>query len=580
MTAATTAPTQQSLLPTGRLRERVDPRYLAPSAFAVVNGLLFYLLRPDVNDLWAARARASAVTHGVGLTYWFSWFGGGSTPGNYSVITPYLCAAIGTELVGALAALAVTALVTVLVRGTPHPVAAAGVAAVAAGLNLWSGRIPFLLGSAVGVAALIAVRRGNRPATVGLTILSILASPVSGAFIVIGLSGTFLTTRTRGFRPIIAWAVVSVGVGLVAVDAVFGTPGPEPFTLWLLLAVVLGLIVLAFAGPPDHLRTTIWVSLLAAVVLWAIPNGLGSNFARFVWYCLPVAVVALSSRRAAVAALMVTPLLIVGGVTTVTDLLNAARPVSSVSYYQPLADRLDKIPDLRNYRVEVVNHGAHAGYDALLDHAMLARGWETQEDVALNKSLTQDPLNPVTYKVWLDNNAVGYVALPSASVGGYPEYTLVQKGTAGYLHRIWSDDQWQLFSVADRTPIVGRPGSVLGHDQKSMTIEVPCACTIPVRVRWSKFLAAALQTKVPKTGKSVDADPAVPADVVDDGTGWTKLTTHRAGTYVLRGSLRRHDGKPSLRARVLAALVAFGALVIAGDVVLVPILRALMEALR
>ncbi|MEP6696900.1 MAG: hypothetical protein ABJA34_08475 [Pseudonocardiales bacterium] len=45
-------------------------------------------------------------------------------------------------------------------------------------------------------------------------------------------------------------------------------------------------------------------------------------------------------------------------------------------------------------------------------------------------------------------------------------------------------------------------------------------------------------------------------------------------------SLRRHDGKPSLRARVLAALVAFGALVIAGDVVLVPILRAVASVLR
>ncbi|PZS36178.1 MAG: hypothetical protein DLM59_01695 [Pseudonocardiales bacterium] len=45
-------------------------------------------------------------------------------------------------------------------------------------------------------------------------------------------------------------------------------------------------------------------------------------------------------------------------------------------------------------------------------------------------------------------------------------------------------------------------------------------------------------------------------------------------------SLRRPDGRPSLRARILAALVAFGALVIAGDVVLVPILRAVLSALR
>jgi hypothetical protein len=249
-------------------------------------------------------------------------------------------------------------------------------------------------------------------------------------------------------------------------------------------------------------------------------------------------VVATSPRRARLAVFAVAPVLVMGGIATTLDLRNASKPVSSVGYYTSLAHRLDKIADLRNYRVEVVNHGAHAGYDALLDHALLARGWETQEDTALNASLDQDPLDPVTYKVWLDNNAVGYVALPSTSVGGYPEYTLVQKHQARYLHRIWRNADWELFRVADPTPIIGRPGSVVTHDQKSMTIQVPCACTIPVRVRWSKFLTATLQVAAAQPGKLVDAVPSVPARITNDGSGWTTLTTTRAGSYVLRGSLR------------------------------------------
>jgi hypothetical protein len=538
MTAATTAARQQPVLPAGRLRGWADARLWAPSAFVVVNAIAFYLIRPGVNDLWAARARASAVSHGVGLSYWFSWFGGGTTPGNYSVLTPYVCAAIGTELVGALSAVAVTVLITVAVRGTAHPFAASVVGAVATALNLWSGRIPFLLGAAVGVGAVIAVRRGHRSATVGLTLLSILASPVAGAFIVMGLSGTFLTTRTKAYRPIIAYAVVTTAVALAAVAVAFGAPGPEPFSDGLLLEVVLGVGFLWFAGPPDHLRTTLGVTLLAIAVLWAIPNGMGSNFARFIWFCLPVAIVALSTRPGRLAALIVAPLLVTAGVTTVTDLQNAARPVSSTTYYKPLAARLEMITDLRNYRVEVVNHGAHAGEDALLNYAMLARGWETQEDTALNGALNEDPLNPVTYKLWLDNNAVGYVALPSTSVEVYPEYTLVQSGSAPYLQQIWRDKDWQLFRVADRTPIVGHPASVLAHDQKSMTIIVPCKCTIAVRLRWSKFLTAVLQAPDPSGPGTVDAKPLVRADLVDDGFGWTVLTTRKAGTYVLRGSLR------------------------------------------
>jgi hypothetical protein len=299
-----------------------------------------------------------------------------------------------------------------------------------------------------------------------------------------------------------------------------------------------GLLLAIAAGAPDHVRTTAWLSLLATVVLFAVPNGMGANYQRFVWFCLPVLVLALSRWRASLAVLTVLPVLIVGTIPTVKDLRNAEQPVSSVSYYRSLAARLDTIPDLQDYRVEVVNHGAHAGYDALLGHAMLARGWETQEDNALNKALLQDSLDPVTYKVWLDNNAVGYVALPSVSVGGYPEYTLVESGAASYLHLVWRDDDWQLFAVADPTPIVASPASVSALDQKSMTIKVPCACRIAVRVRWSKFLAAALQQPDPSGPGLVDATPAVPAQVADDGTGWTTVTTPRAGTYVLRGSLR------------------------------------------
>lgn len=511
-------------------------------AFTFANALAFYLIRPGVNDLWAARARASAASHGVGLSYWFDWFGGGSTPGNYSVLTPYACALIGTELVAALSAVAVTGLITVLVRGTAHPRAAAAVGAVAVVLNLWSGRVPFLLGAVPAVGALIAVRHGRRGATVALTLLSVLASPVAGAFIALGLSGTFLTTRTKAYRPIIGYAVVTAALAIGASAIAFGAPGPEPVSIGLVLLMLAGLVGLWAAGPPDHLRTTLWVTLLAIFVLWAIPNGLGSNLSRFEWYCLPVAVVALSIRSARIAVLAVTPLLVGGGVATVTDLANATRPASTVAYYEPLAARLDRIAGLREYRLEVVDHGAnsgvHTGYDALLGHAMLARGWETQEDHALNQVLEDPTLNPVKYKVWLDNNAVGYVALPRERVGNFPEYRLVRSGAAHYLRRIWSDSKWVLFSVADPTPIVEAPARAIAYDQKSMTIQVPCKCRLAVRVHWSKFLSAVLQQHAPSGPGYIDADPTVRGTVADDGTGWTVLTTPRPGTYMLRGSLR------------------------------------------
>jgi hypothetical protein len=538
MTVAATTPPRRPALPVGRWPERLPIGDLAPALFAAVNAAAFFLVRPNVNDLWAARARASAVAHGVGLTYWFSWFGGGSTPGNYSVLTPYLSATIGTELVGALSAVAVTVLVTVAVRATRYPQPAAAVGALAAGINLWSGRVPFLLGTAFAIGVVIAVRHRNGLAAIALTLLSILASPVAGAFIAVALAGTFLTTRTRAYRPVIAGAVCTVVLVLGGVSLIFGAPGPEPFYLTLFVQLLLCLACLLMAGAPDHLRTTIWVAAVVTVALWLYPNGLGSNFARFVWFGLPVAVVASSRRRLAVALVWIAPLLLLGADQTLSDLRRASQPVSSVSYYTPLANRLDRFPDLRKYRVEVVNHGAHTGYDALLSHAMLARGWEDQDDNALNKALYRAPLDQVTYKIWLDNNAVGYVALPASSGGGNPEYDLVQAGRTRYLHLIWGNGDWQLFRVGNPTPVVGSPAAVLAHDQKSMTITVPCACTIVVRVRWSKFLAAARQQAAPKGVGTVDATPRVSAAVDNDGSGWSTVTTTQPGTYVLSGSLR------------------------------------------
>ncbi len=532
---AASAPPADVATPAGLRTGRAALARALPVAVTLANAIAFFLIRPDVNDLWAARARAAAVKDGVGLTYWFDWFSGGTTPGSYSVLTPQLAALVGSELLCALSAVAVSLVATVAVRRTSHPVLAAWVVTYAAVANLWSGRVPFLFGAAIAVVAIIALRAGRTLVATVLTIASILASPVSGAFVLLGLSGTFITTRTKQWRPPIAIVAGVAAAAMIAVAVVFGTPGPQPFSGWLMLQLLGLLVLLWVAKPDDHVRTTIAWSALAVLVVFAIPNGMGSNLARFVWFCLPVVVLATTRRRPWVATLLVLPAMLAGASGTVNDLRNATLPVSSVEYYTPLADRLDRLPDLDNHRVEVVNHGAHAGYDALLDHAMLARGWETQEDSALNSALKDDPLDPVTYKLWLDNNAVAYVALPAAPVGTYPEYDLVRNRTPDYLQQIWRTDHWRLFRVADPTPIVAAPARIVAHTQSTLTVTVPCSCRVDVRVRYSKFLEARLL----RPAGSVPADtPEVTATIADDGFLWTTMRTPQPGTYQLSGSLR------------------------------------------
>lgn len=492
---------------------------------SVANAVAFLIARPGVNDLWAARARASAVSNGVGLTYWFGWFAGGSTPGNYSVLTPWLSALISAELVGALSAVAICVLAPVLLRGTAHPIAGSAVATIAAGINLWSGRIPFLAGSAVAVGALIAVRARRPVLAAVLAVLSVLSSPVSGAFLGLGLAAAFVSVRD--LRRISMTTIGAIVVGLGGVAIAFGNPGPQPFSRELCVEIVAAMILFLMARPPEQVRVAIWLSIITAAVLLVVPNGMGSNFGRLAWFCVPVAVVAMSSRRLSVALLLVAPALIAGAEGTVADVRDASARTASEAYYKPLADQFDRLPRLQNYRVEVVAEGEHAAYDALLNHAMLARGWETQEDHALNSSVLDEALDPVTYKVWLDNNAVGYVALPAVLDATYPEYALVSSGKLSYLREIWRNEDWTLFEVINPSPVVGPPARLVAHTQSRLTIQVPSATTFSVRVRWSKYLHASERTGT------------YDATVIDDGTGWTRITTTGPGTYYLHGSLKK-----------------------------------------
>ena len=228
---------------------------------------------------------------------------------------------------------------------------------------------------------------------------------------------------------------------------------------------------------------------------------------------------------------------------TVHDLVDATRAVSSTGFYTPLAATLDAIPGVENYRVEVVNHGAHAGYDALLGHVMLARGWETQEDRALNRSLAENPLSPVTYKVWAGQQR-GRVRRAPVVVGGpFSEYDLVRSGTS-YLRLVWSSPE--LAVVPGAAPDAHRGGA--GAAAAALAVGAHRLDPVrPHRARPGAVVEVPGRPAHPGTAAAGIDEPAtarpltphVSARVRNDGSHWTTVTTTRAGTYQLRGSLRR-----------------------------------------
>jgi hypothetical protein len=248
-----------------------------------------------------------------------------------------------------------------------------------------------------------------------------------------------------------------------------------------------------------------------------IPNGMGTNFERFTWICLPVAVVATGQARrllvfgaSAVAVLM-------SVIGSAYDLWIAAQPMSTASYTDGLAGELDATPNLDDFRVEVVPDGSHAAAYTLLAHASLARGYETQSDNGLNKILMSDSIDAASFRTWLDDNAVAYVALDRETLMHSPEDRLVRGGTLPYLHLAWSDKNWLLFAVASPIPIAEAPAEVVQADQAELMISIPQPGTYELRVRWSRFLTL-----------GQDAPPGVLRAGQD---GRTVLVADEAGNY-------------------------------------------------
>jgi len=130
------------------------------------------------------------------------------------VLFPPLGALLGTRVVGALSVIAAAAIFAALVRSRPAAIFfAAGIA-----LQLLTGRMTFLLGTALGLGALLLARDGRRTGAAALAILTTLASPVAGAFLALA--------AVAWRKPLLAAAAIVPGLFLVAF---FPEGGNEPF---------------------------------------------------------------------------------------------------------------------------------------------------------------------------------------------------------------------------------------------------------------------------------------------------------------------------------------------------------------
>ena len=505
-------------------RARTLPACVLTAAF----GLVYVLVAPPSADLAAAGYRSELLARS-GFTLWDNgWYGGHHLPA-YSLLAPALGALVGVQLLAALSMTVAAAAFERLLDGAFAPRAARVASlwfAFGAAVSLLANRVPFDLGLAIGICALLAARASARDAltrssrrslpalAIALAVLCTLASPIAGAFLALAAVAWGLAAhsppRHAHERALASALAAATLVPLALLVLAFPEGGPQPFVASAFYPTLAAVLLIALLMPREQRTMRIGVALyaLALVASYAIPTAIGGNVDRLgALMAGPIAAAcALSASDGArptrgdgrwrvLAVITFSPLLVYWQCNApIGNYLSAASdPAAHASYYTPLLAELRALgigDSPRPQRIEIVPTRDHAEARWVAPHVMIARGWERQLDVDRNGLFYRSPLREDEYEDWLSYAAVSYVALPDAPLdySGRAEGRLVA-GVPGYLREVWRSRHWRLFEVLGATPLSPPPSAVTQITSDSFTLNAPRGGTWDVRVRFTPYWA-------------------------------------------------------------------------------------------
>ncbi len=469
-------------------------RYAEPGLLAAALGVIYLVLAPSSAD-HAAQFFRSGLFESEGLSAWNNlWFGGHHLPG-YSLLFPPLGALIGARLVGVLALIAAALLFAAIAYRRWGERARLGVAwfAVGASISLFTGRLTFALGVAVGLAAIFAAQRGWRLPALGLAVLCPLASPVAGLFLACGGVAHAVAERRRGGLEL---AAATLGTALLVTFA-FPEGGTEPFVSSSFQPAVLIAIAVFLAIPREEklLRYGVGAYALALAGAFVIDSPMGGNATRMGSLLLGPALAFGLWRRQRYALLLLAPLLLYWQWSPVVRDLESvhAQPSVKSDYYAPVRDFLRGTPDGRDHRVEVLPAASHWESAHVPKGIYIARGWLRQLDRKLNPLFYEEengPLTPRAYRRWLDQLAVGFVAVPDAPLdyAADGEARLIARGLP-YLKEVFSSPDWTIYRVRDPQPLAVGAGELVKLKPEGFVVDAERAGSMLVKVRWTPYWA-------------------------------------------------------------------------------------------
>jgi hypothetical protein len=494
---------------------------LAPALGCAIVCAVYLLAQPATADMAAHSYRAWLFQH-EGLTVWNAqWYGGHHVLG-YSLLFAPLAAAIGPAYVGVLSAVAAVALFGPFARAAaPSPAAGAAAAwLLTAGVlsNVLIGRMPFLLGIALTVAAWSAGRSKRRVLSGVLALCAMLASPVAGVFLMLGAAAKLIADGRPGLTTAL-WLALPCLAGGIGLYLLFPEGGTDRFTataFWPMLVISAAGVALLAPG-----RRTLWAGGLlylgVLVAAFAVPSPFGQNALRLGVLAGPSVLALAHRKRTPVLALAV-----VGVGLLYLQWLPAVRAVAE-AHGDP-STRLAFQAEARDFLARVAKPGERVEVPMTVNHweaadlakvVPLARGWERQLDQKANPIFYDDePLTASSYHDWLRENAVRWVALPNAPLdySARSEARVLERG-AKFLKLAYESPRWRIWEVTGTDPPASNGAKLLAAGPNWFMLDA--SKTTVVRYRYTKYWSTS------------DACLARADD------GWTEVEPHNDGGVIL-----------------------------------------------
>jgi hypothetical protein len=230
---------------------------------------------------------------------------------------------------------------------------------------------------------------------------------------------------------------------------------------------------------------------IAAVGAFVVPNPIGGNIVRLGrLIALPLACYYLTGarrRRLLTVLAGVLPAAAWIGLAVLPNIsFGASDPSRNADYYNGLLSFLSTQDPMQG-RLEVPFTHDHWEVSVVAPDFPLARGWERQTDLQYNKIL-YSPLTPASYHRWLENTAVGLIALPDVQLdtGGIPEGQLLRHPPS-YLKLVWQNPHWKVWRVVDARPLATGPATIRRIGPSSFEAQFTGPGTVVVRIRASSL---------------------------------------------------------------------------------------------